>query len=106
LLDSSRTVISRNISPDGRRSAQVERIVVGGVPNIVVMVRSWWLPNWYIAGCAAASHYMDANAQVRWTSNSAISVIHTDERLSWDVGSAPFHNQPCESISVALIEKP
>jgi hypothetical protein len=105
-LDSSRTVISRIPSPDRLRSAQVERVIVGGVPSIVVMVRSWWLPDWYLVGCAAASHYEDARAQVRWTSNRAIAVTHSDKRLYWNIGSAPFHNQPCESISVALIDEP
>jgi hypothetical protein len=56
-LDSTRTVLDRHPSPDGARIAQVERIVVGGVPSIVVIVRSWWMPNWYLAGCVAASHY-------------------------------------------------
>ena len=105
-LDASRTVLSRSLSPDGKRSAQVERMIVGGVPNIVVMVRSLWLPNWYLTGCAAASHYEDVQAQVRWTSNSHLVVIHTDDQLHWDTGSAPFHNAPCESVSVTLITKP
>jgi hypothetical protein len=104
-LDSRRTVISRIRSPDALRSAQVERLIVGGVPSIVVMVRSWWLPDWYLVGCAAASHYEDAKAQVRWTSNRAIVVIHTDKPLYWDIGSAPFHSQPCESVSVALTDE-
>ena len=49
-LDSERTVVSRSPSPDGRRIAQVERIIVGGEPTIIVMVRSWWMPDWYLAG--------------------------------------------------------
>jgi hypothetical protein len=106
LLDSSRTIISKTTSPDGRRSAQVERMTVGGVPNIVVVVRSWWLPNWYITGCAAVSHYGDANAQVRWTSNKAIAVAHAGDQLNWDIGSAPFHNAPCEDLTVTLADKP
>jgi hypothetical protein len=99
-LDSRRAVLSRAVSPDGRRIAQVERIIVGGVPSIVVMVRPSWMPNWYLAGCAAASHYQDAEAHVRWATNGAIEVRHTDSNLYWDKGSAPFHNDTCENLIV------
>lgn len=101
-LDSKRMVISRAVSPDGKRTAQVERIVVGGVPTIVVMVRPVWMPNWYLAGCAAASHYQNAAAGVHWTSNSTIHVRHTDARLYWNTGTAPFHNDPCENLSLTF----
>ena len=101
-LDSERTVISRAVSPDGKRTAQIERIVVGGTPTIVIMVRPAWMPNWYLAGCAAASHYEDAAARVEWTTNSAINIRHTDSRLFWDTNSAPFHNDPCENLSVTF----
>jgi hypothetical protein len=104
-LDSNRTVLSRAISPDGARSAQVERIVVGGVPNIVVIVRSWWLPNWYLTGCVAAFHYEEAKAQIRWTSNNAVTVTHSGDQLDWDIGSAPFHNASCESVKVTFVNK-
>jgi hypothetical protein len=80
-------------------------MVIGGVPNIVVMVRSWWLPNWYLTGCAAVSHYEEAEAQIRWTSNNAITVTHSGDQLYWDVGSAPFHDSPCETVTVRLANK-
>ena len=37
-LESERSVLSSERSPDGKRIAQVERLVVGGMPNIIVMV--------------------------------------------------------------------
>ena len=101
-LDSERMIISRSSSPDQSRIAQVERIVVGGVPSIVVMVRSRWMPNSYLAGCAAASHYQDAKASVRWASKDAIVVTHTGDRLFWHTGSAPFHRAPCDGLTVAF----
>ncbi|WP_142635899.1 hypothetical protein [Sphingomonas sp. IC081] len=88
-----------------QQSAQVERMVVGGVPSIVVMVRSWWLPDWYLVGCAAASHYEEAEAQVRWISNDAIAVSHTEDQLYWKTGSAPFHSSSCENVSVKLVNE-
>jgi hypothetical protein len=104
-LDSERTVISRAKSPDGARTAQVERIVIGGVPSIVIVVRRWWMPDWYLAGCAAASHYQEAKASVRWVSNGSIEVRHTDGRLFWDeTGHAPFHNKTCGDLSVTFDE--
>ena len=93
-LDSQRSVISRAPSPDGKQIAQVERIVVGGVPSIVVMVRPRWMPNWYLAGCTATSHYHDAEAVVAWASSDAIVVTHTDDPLFWNAGWAPFHKSP------------
>lgn len=44
-FDSERTVLAREVSPSGKRIAQVERLTVGGVPNIVVMLRPPWMPN-------------------------------------------------------------
>src|SRR5439155_3315678 len=49
-FDSNRTIVARRPSPDGKRIAQIERLVVGGVPSIVVTVRWSWMPNWYLAG--------------------------------------------------------
>lgn len=104
-LDSERTVISRAKSPNGVRTAQVERIVVGGVPSIVIMVRSWWMPDWYLVGCGAASHYKDAEANIRWVSNRRIEIRHTDGRLFWEeAGHAPFHNEVCSDLSVTFNE--
>ena len=104
-LDSERTVISRTKSPDGARTAQVERIVVGGVPSIVIMVRPWWMPDWYLAGCAAASHYEDAEASIRWVSNSSIQIDGRDELRFWaKTGNAPFHDKACSDLSVTFSE--
>ncbi|MEA3032084.1 MAG: hypothetical protein QOH86_100, partial [Sphingomonadales bacterium] len=66
-LDSRRDVLSRAVSPDGRRVAQVERLVVGGWPHIVVTLRRRWQPDWYLTSCKAASHYGDAKVQLRWS---------------------------------------
>ena len=104
-LDSERMVISRTPSPDGKKVAQVERIVVGSVSSIVVMVRPRWMPNWYLAGCAAASHYRDAMAIVAWTANDSIVVTHSDDQLFWNTGSAPFHNAPCNGLTVTFKKK-
>lgn len=105
-LDAERTVISHTFSPDGKRVAQVERIVVGGAPSIVVIVRPRWMPNWYLAGCAAASHYQDAEAHARWATNQAIVVTHADDQRFWDTGSAPFHSALCDNLTVIFNRKP
>ena len=104
-LDADRSTISHVPSPDGTLVAQVERIVVGGAPSIVVVVRPWWMPNWYLSGCAAASHYLDADALVAWTSENAIVVTHTDDKRFWNIGSAPFHSTPCNDLSVKFERK-
>jgi hypothetical protein len=101
-LDSKRTLISQTPSPDGKRVAQVERILVGGVPSIVVMVRPEWMPNWYLTGCAAASHYREADARVHWATNDAIVVTHSGDQRFWDIGSAPFHSAPCDGLTVTF----
>ena len=101
-LDAERSTISHVPSPSGMLIAQVERIVVGGSPSIVVVVRPWWTPNWYLSGCAAASHYTDAEARVAWKSEHAIVVRHTDGRRFWKLGSAPFHSKPCANLSVTF----
>jgi hypothetical protein len=101
-LDSQRTVMSRHISPNGDRVAQVERIIVGGAPSVVVMVRSKWMPDWYLLGCSAASHYGEAKASVRWVSTNAINVIPSDKSDGWRTGSAPFHHGSCDSVSVSF----
>jgi hypothetical protein len=101
-LDSERLTLSRVVSPDGGRVAQVERIVVGGAPSIVVTVRPRWMPDWYLSGCAAASHYANAEALVAWTSENAIVVRHTDDKRFWKNGSGPFHNKPCDGLTVTF----
>jgi hypothetical protein len=73
-MDSRREVLGRVVSPDGRRIAQVERLVVGGMPNIVVTVRRSWQPDWYLTACKAVSHYGDATARLRWSGDRALTV--------------------------------
>ncbi|MFA6113164.1 MAG: hypothetical protein WC729_04210 [Sphingomonas sp.] len=106
LLDSDRTILSAHASPDGRLIAQIERFTVGGapdgVPSIVVIVRPWWAPNWYIAGCAAASHYQEASARLVWTGNMKLQLMVQGDPSEWTIGSAPFHNGGCPGLSLAL----
>jgi hypothetical protein len=73
-LDSTRTVLSRAPSPDGRRVAQLERLVVGGTPSIVVTVRRSWMPDWYLTACKAVGHYGEAAARLRWVRPAALGV--------------------------------
>jgi hypothetical protein len=101
-LDSDRSILSREVSPDGSRIAQVERLVVGGVPNIVVVIRASWLPDWYLAGCAATSHYGETRAAVRWITNNEIEVSSAGGRQFWSSNSAPFHHGACDDVRVKL----
>lgn len=101
-LDSERIVLSRVTSPDGMRVAQVERIIVGGFPSIVVKVRPRWMPDWYIASCAAASHYGNAEAQIHWSTNTTIVVTHVRDLQYWNVGSSPFDSAPCNRLNVTF----
>jgi len=102
LADSERTILSKSLSPNGKQIAQVERLVVGGVPNIVIMTRPAWAPDWYLVGCAATSHYGEALASVRWISDDLIEIAHDDQRASWSSDSAPFHNEPCRQPQILL----
>jgi hypothetical protein len=86
-LDSERTVLSRAVSPDGRRIAQVERLVVGGWPNIVVTLRRRWQPDWYFSSCKAASHYGEAKIRLRWSGDRMLIV--DGPRSDW-ISPAPF----------------
>ena len=63
------------------------------------------MPDWYLAGCAAASHYQDADAHVRWITNGAIVVEHAGDQLYWDTNSAPFHSAPCDGLTVTFNKK-
>jgi hypothetical protein len=99
-LDSQRTIIARNVSPDGKRVAQVERLLVGNVSNIVIIVRPRWMPNWYLAGCPAASHYEETNVAVRWTTNSQIEVKSESGQRFWSSNSAPFHVGACDDLNL------
>ena len=101
-LDAERTVLSRQPSPDGQRIAQIERFVVGGVPSIVVIVRSWWMPDWYLAGCIAASHYEDTDAHSIWMSNGSLAVITSEGVRAW-TKSAPFKNRGCTQVNTSLV---
>jgi hypothetical protein len=101
-LDAERTVLSRHPSPDGKRVAQVERLVVGGVPSIVVIVRSWWIPNWYLAGCVAASHYQNTKADAVWKSNDSLAVMTMDDVGAW-TKSAPFKGRACSQLNINIV---
>jgi hypothetical protein len=104
-LDSSRSVIAASPSPDGRRIAQLERLIVGGTPSVVVTVRSSWKPNWYLWSCAAASHYEDVNATIAWAAPSELDISSSVDPQNWDVGRAPFHNRPCSNLTVSIVRK-
>jgi hypothetical protein len=103
-IDARRSVVSSHQSPDERRIAQVERLVVGGVPSIVVTVRRSWMPNWYISSCAAASHYGETTANVRWTSAISLEVSSGADPQHWFVGAAPFHSDACPGLIVSAVK--
>ncbi|WP_448662695.1 hypothetical protein ACG3SL_18885 [Sphingomonas sp. CJ20] len=103
-LDSERSVISRASSPDGKRIAQVERVIVGGEPSIVILVRRSWEPDWYLTGCVAASHYQDEQARIEWASNARLIIFHGGPQSYWD-NSAPFHNNPCSDVTAIFQTK-
>jgi hypothetical protein len=88
-LDSDRDVIVRAVSPDGSRTAQLERLVVGGAPNMVVTLRRSWHPDWYLTSCKPVSYYGESAAVFRWTSNRALLVDAATEPGQWD-SDAPF----------------
>jgi hypothetical protein len=102
-LDAQRSVVARRPSPDGRRIAQIERLVVGGVPSIVITVRSWWMPNWYLAACAAASHYQDTDARLLWKSNDSLAVLTKGDIRFWAKGDAPFHRGQCTGLNTTIV---
>lgn len=99
-LDSERTIRASNASGDDRKFATVEEIVVGGVPNIVIIVRDRWLPSWYSTGCVASSHYGDVNVSVKWVSNTTIRLLSDAEPRFWNAETAPFRNAPCIGVSI------
>ncbi len=101
-LDMERTVLSTVPSPDGGRIASVERVVVGGEPTIVVMIRDRWLPDWYLTGCVATSHYQDASADVEWVSSRMMTIRTDGEPRFWSAHSAPFHEGRCSDISATI----
>lgn len=103
-LDADRAVISSQPSPDGRRIAQIERLVVGSVPSVVVTVRPSWMPDWYLPACAAASHYRDTKVAIAWGSPGSLTIRSNARSKSWKVGIAPFHNRPCSNLSIAVID--
>lgn len=102
-LDADRVVISSQLSPDGHRIAQVERLVVGNVTSVVVTVRPTWMPDWYLPACAAAYHYREARVAIAWGSPESLTIRSNAGPESWKVGIAPFHNRPCSNLSVAII---
>ncbi|MEA3061673.1 MAG: hypothetical protein QOJ94_1454 [Sphingomonadales bacterium] len=84
-MDSQREVLGRATSPDGRRIAQVERLVVGGAPSIVVTLRRSWQPDWYLTTCKVVSHRGETTARLRWSGDRALDV----ESPSPDWGGDP-----------------
>ena len=101
-MDSDRTVLSRALSPDGKHVAQVERLVVGGAPSIVVTVKLAWMPNWYLLGCAAASHYEETSARLRWEFNRSLSIASPADARFWQTDGAPFHRAGCSDVVVSV----
>ena len=87
-LDSQRRILSRASSPDGRWIAQLERLTVGGAPNIVVTLRRSWQPNWYLTSCKAVSYYGDTRAVLRWEAPTRLAVI-AEGNSGWN-NHAPF----------------
>lgn len=83
-LDSRREVRSELPSPDSRWIAQLERITVGGAPSMVVTVRRWWQPNWYLTSCKAVSYYGNALAQLRWLDDTHLAVAAHTGPEQWD----------------------
>ena len=103
-MDSDRTILSHTLSPDRRHVAQIERLVVGGVPSIVVTVRRAWMPNWYLLECVAASHYEETSARLRWHSNGSLIIATPTEARFWRTDGAPFHPTGCSDFSVSVVQ--
>jgi hypothetical protein len=95
--DSERDVIARAVSPDGTWTAQLERLEVGGAPNMVVTLRRPWQPDWYFTSCKPVSYYGESAAALRWTSDTTLRVDAATEPSHWD-SHAPFRwNWPWSS---------
>lgn len=103
-MDSERTILSRALSPDRTHVAQIERLVVGGVPSIIVTVRPAWVPNWYLLECVVASHYHQTSARLRWQSNRSLIVATPAEARSWRTDGAPFHPTGCSDFPVSIVQ--
>lgn len=88
-LDSEREVAGRAVSPDGTWTAQLERLTVGGAPNMVVTLRRSWAPDWYLTSCKPLSYYGESAAILRWTSDSTLLVDAATEPSHWE-SHAPF----------------
>lgn len=103
-VDSDRTVLSRVLSQDHTHVAQLERLVVGGAPSIVVTVRPVWLPSWYLLECVAASHYQETTARVAWVSNRSLTVTtNPAEARAWRTDGAAFHPSGCHGFSANIV---
>jgi hypothetical protein len=103
-MDSDRTILSRALSPDGTHVAQIERLVVGGAPSIIVTVRAAWMPNWYLLGCVAGSHYGETSARLRWQSNRSLIVATRTEARFWRTDGAPFHRTGCSNLTTSIMQ--
>jgi hypothetical protein len=104
-IDSDRTILSRALSPDRSHVAQIERLVVGGAPSIVVTVRPAWMPNWYLLGCVAASHYGQTSARLLWRSNHLLIVMPRNEARLWRTDGAAFHRTGCSDPAVSIMQQ-
>ena len=107
-LDSERHVLNRARSPDGAWVAQLERLVVGGAPNMVITLRRSWQPDWYFTSCKAISHYGDAGAVLRWAgaaelvvdADASAQTWRNDPPFRWD---GPLSSAPgCRPIVVTV----
>jgi hypothetical protein len=88
-LDSERQVTGRARSPNGRWIAQLERLTVGGAPNMVVTLRRPWQPDWYLTSCKPVSYYGESGAVFHWTSDATLLVDAATDPGHWD-SDAPF----------------
>jgi hypothetical protein len=88
-LDSERQVVGRAVSPDGTWTAQLERLTVGGAPNMVVTLRRSWHPDRYLTSCKPVSYYGESAAVLRWRSNGVLLVDAATDPGRWN-SDPPF----------------
>lgn len=105
-LDSERKVLARSASPDGKWIGQLEQLIVGGAPNVVVTIRRSWQPDWYLTSCKALSHYGEATASLRWRDSKTL--ILSPNIGDWDYvppfrWDGPLKAAPgCEPVAVLV----
>ena len=89
-LDSEREVLDRVASPGGTWTAQVERLTVGGAPNMVITVRRSWHPDWYLTSCKPVSYYGESAVSLSWTSDRELVAEVSTELRGWRGDGGPF----------------